>query len=70
VIRSGDGVEVAKMALDEWVELSAVEFAAADAVRQALYTAQEAARHLRALSAEEAAASRTAARAPKAEADQ
>ena len=36
-----DGVEVARMTLDEWIELSAVGFAVDDGVRQALYTAQE-----------------------------
>jgi hypothetical protein len=57
-----DGVEVASMTLDEWMDLGAVEFAVSDAVRQTLHSAEEAARHRGELSADEAAALRTAAR--------
>jgi hypothetical protein len=55
-----DGVEVASMTLDEWMALGAVEFAVSDAVRQALYSAEEAARHPGERSTDEAAALRTA----------
>lgn len=45
VILTRDGVEAARMTLDEWRELGAVRYAVDDGVRQALHDAEEARRH-------------------------